>query len=271
MEVCDLQPGDTPLVMSIPHVGEAIPPDLAAGMTPDALTVPDTDWYLDRLYDFAGALGATVLKARYSRYVIDLNRDPEGRPLYPGASNTELVPTTGFDDAPLYKRGAAPDAKDVARRRAAFWTPYHDRLAATLERVRGRFGIAVLFDCHSIRSHVPRFFDGRLPDFNLGTGGGTACDPDLTARLAAVLGADPRYSLAVDGRFKGGYITRHYGRPGAGVHAFQLELAQVTYAEEGPPCVFDDGLAAEVRPALKRMLETARNWAAERAGRDPSI
>ncbi len=271
LDVFDLQPGDTPLVMSIPHVGEAIPPDLAAGMTEDALAVPDTDRYLDRLYDFAGQLGVTVLKARYSRYAIDLNRDPEDRPLYPGASNTELVPTTSFDDVPLYKGGLVPDAKEIARRRTIYWTPYHDRLTATLDRVRGRFGVAVLFDCHSIRSHVPRFFVGRLPDFNLGTGDGTSCDPDLTARLAAALAEDRRYALAVDGRFKGGYITRHYGNPGTGVHAFQLELAQATYAAEGPPCVFDETLAAEVRPALRRMLETAHDWAAERAGRNPSI
>jgi len=270
MEVCDLQPGDAPLVMSIPHVGEAIPQDLAAGMTPEALAVPDTDWYLDRLYDFAGALGPTVLQARFSRYVIDLNRDPDGKPLYPGASNTELVPTTSFDDRPLY-RGAIPDAEEIARRRSAFWTPYHDRLAASLDAVRERFGIAVLFDCHSIRSRVPRFFDGRLPDFNLGTGGGASCDPDLAARLAAVLGADPRFTLAVDGRFKGGYITRRYGRPDAGVHAFQLELAQVTYADEGPPCRFDETLAADVRPALREMLEAARDWALERARQGRSV
>jgi len=265
VDLYDLAPGDTPLLMSIPHVGEAIPPDLAAGMTAEARTVPDTDWYLDRLYDFAGALGVTILKARYSRYVIDLNRDPEGKPLYTGASNTELVPTSSFDDAPLYDAGAVPDAAEIARRRDAFWTPYHDTLAATLAGLRQRFGTVVLFDCHSIRSRVPRFFDGRLPDSNVGTGGGTSCDPELAARLTAALGADERYSLAVDGRFKGGYITRHHRRPAENVHAFQLELSQATYSDEGPPCVFRDALADQVRPVLRQMLVTARDWAADRS------
>ncbi len=266
MQVYELEPGDTPLVMSIPHMGERLPEALAAAMTADAAELADTDWYLDRLYDFAGAAGATVLKACCSRYVIDLNRDPDGRPLYPGADNTELVPTSRFDGAALYQTGLGPDDAEIARRRAAFWQPYHERLAAVLSETHARYGIAVLFDCHSIRSRVPRFFEGRLPDYNLGTGGGASCDPDLTARLAATLSADPDRTLAVDGRFKGGYITRHYGRPAEGVHAFQLELSQRTYMVEGPPSVFDEARAAGVRPFLRRMLETARDWAVDRTG-----
>lgn len=261
--------GTAPLLMSIPHVGTGIPDDIKVRLTPPGVALMDTDWHLDRLYDFAAALGLSVLRAIHSRYVIDLNRSPDGRELYPGANNTELVPTTTFSEAPLYRGGAVPDEAEIDRRRSAYWQPYHDRLSAALDGIKREHGVAVLFDCHSIRSHVPRFFDGALPDFNLGTGGGTSCDPGLRERVAAALAGDDHYSLAVDGRFKGGYITRQYGRPDDNIHAFQLELSLATYMEEDPPFTFRDDLANRVRPSLRRMLETALDWAEGRKGKAP--
>ena len=253
-------PGGPPMLMSIPHGGTALPGDLAGRLTPEAQRLPDTDWHLNRLYDFAPALGIAILRAEFSRYAIALNRAPDGSALYPGDSNSELVPVTTFADEPIYRDGPAPGAREIARRREQFWKPYHARLAGSLEEIKRRHGHAVLFDCHSIRSTVPRFFEGQLPDFNLGTADGSSCDNSLRDHLAGALAGFGAYSLAVDGRFKGGYITRHYGAPKDGIHAFQLELSYATYMEEDPPFTFRDDLAERVRPALKSMLETALEW-----------
>lgn len=257
--------GDAPLLVSMPHVGTHVPEAIAAGMTEAARALPDTDWHVDRLYDFLGDLGAAVIAATHSRYVIDLNRDPAGTPLYPGASETELCPTTMFDDAPIYRDGGAPDAAEVARRREAVWQPYHDRVSRTLAAIRDRHGLALLWDAHSIRSRVPRFFEGRLPDLNLGSGGGVTAAPALIGRVAeaARAAAAEGYSHALDGRFKGGYITRTYGKPGGGIHALQLELSQITYMDENPPYGFREDLAVQVRPVLHRLLEAALTWACE--------
>jgi len=256
MEIFRYSPGRRPLLVSMPHVGTHLPSDLAARMTPEALTLADTDWHVDCLYDFLEDLGAHVVQATHSRYVIDLNRDPEGRPLYPGASNTELCPTSTFAEQPIYREGQLPDAAEVAERRLRFWQPYHDCLAATLQELRDRHGRVLLWDAHSICSQVPRFFEGRLPDLNLGSGGGvTAAAPIIEAVAAAAGMEGGGYSLAVDGRFKGGFITRHYGRPEAGRHALQMELSWATYMDETPPYGFRDDLAAGIRPVLRRMLE----------------
>ena len=253
--------GGSPLLVSMPHVGTAIPEAIAGRMTEIAKTVPDTDWHLDRLYDFLGDLGASVIAATHSRYVIDLNRPPDGRPLYPGASNTGLCPATTFAEAPIYRDGEAPDAAEVEDRRARIWRPYHARLETELAAIRARHGVVLLWEAHSIRSRVPRFFEGRLPDLNLGTAGGRSADPGLIARLAAVAEAAGDYSHALDGRFKGGYITRSYGKPAERVQAVQLELSQITYMDEAPPFGFRDDLAAGIRPVLRRFLETALAWA----------
>ncbi len=257
--VFDLLAGERALLMSIPHLGIAIPDDIARRMTAVARSSPDTDFHLDRLYDFAEALGISRLQARWSRYVIDLNRPPDDRNLYRGADTTALVPVDAFDRTPLYRDGETPDASEIAARRAAYWQPYHEALAAELERLRARHDAVVLFDCHSIRSRVPRFFPGTLPDFNLGTADGASCDPALRATLAAALDT-PAYTLAMDARFKGGYITRHYGAPAQGVHAFQLELSQATYMREDASNTFEPALAERVRPHLRRMLEAALDW-----------
>jgi len=262
METFHFTPGDKPVLMSIPHGGTAIPSDLTARLTPEARLLPDTDWHLGRLYDFAAELGIGSLQATQSRYVIDLNRSPDGQPLYPGASNSELVPVTTFADQPIYRDAETPDGQEIVKRREQFWAPYHARLAASLTEIKRHHGIAVLFDCHSIRSAVPRFFEGTLPDFNLGTADGASCDTELRDRIAGALARHDAFSLAVDGRFKGGYITRHYGAPKDGIHAFQLELSLATYMEEDPPFTFRDDRADQVRAALQSMLETALDWAA---------
>jgi N-formylglutamate deformylase len=258
-ELFRLRAGEAPLLLSMPHVGTEIPDDLRAQMTPVAAAVADTDWHVDRLYEFAAGLGATVLAARYSRYCIDLNRDPENRSLYPGANVTELCPSSTFDEEPLYREGA-PDEREVARRREAYWRPYHDKLKSELARLGARHPRLLLWEGHSIRSVVPRFFEGRLPDLNFGTGGGKTADPALVDRLLQVAGGS-RFTLVLNGRFKGGYITRAYGQPSRGVHAVQLELAQDAYMDEAPPFRWEPARAAELQGVLRRLLEAGLAWA----------
>ena len=258
--------GGGPLLVSMPHVGTLVPEALAARMTALGKTVPDTDWHLDRLYDFLDPLDASVLAATQSRYVIDLNRAPDDRPLYPGASNTGLCPVTSFGEEAIYLDGQEPDAAEIEARKDRVFRPYHERLSRALAAIGERHGYALLWEAHSIRSRVPRFFEGRLPDLNLGTAGGRSADPGLVARLAAVAEAAEGYSHAVNGRFKGGYITRSFGNPAERVQAVQLELSQITYMDEAPPFGFRDDLAAGIRPVLRRFLETALAWAREVKG-----
>ena len=241
--------GSTPLVLSMPHVGRGIPAGLAARMTARALAVPDTDWHVERLYAFARARGAAWLEPHHSRYVVDLNRPPDDAALYAGQVSTGLCPRETFEGEPLYV-DAGPSAAEVAERRGAYWQPYHAELAALLAAARARHGYALLLDAHSIRSRVPRLFPGRLPDINLGTHDGRSCDPSLAAAVVAVLGAQTSFSHVLNGRFKGGYITRHYGSPERGVHALQIELAQCAYMDEAT-AAYDAGRAAP----LVRLLE----------------
>lgn len=264
MDVFRFHRGDAPLVVSVPHAGEHVPAPILARLTDAAADLPDTDWHVARLYDFAVALGASVLVAHHSRYVVDLNRDPEGKALYAGQDETGIVPTTTFDRAPIYRAGHEPDELEIEARIAAHWRPYHERLAAEIERVRAAHGVCVLLDAHSIRSQVPRFFEGTLPDLNLGTRDGTSADPALIRAAMDVLAQAPGFSSVCDGRFRGGYITRHHGRPADGVHALQLEMAQRVYMEEEPPYAYREDLAGRIRPTLRRLLETAIAWARSR-------
>lgn len=259
--------GTTPLVVSLPHVGTRLPDDLAARMTEYGRAVADTDWYVDRLYDEAAGLGAATLKAEYSRYVVDLNRDPTGKPLYPGADNTEVCPRRTFDDKPIWLPNESPDEAEVAARLDAYWRPYHECLKSLLAAARERHGLAVLIDGHSIRSQLPRFFQGRLPDLNFGTAGGVSADRRLTHFVYEGLEAARGFSAVRDGRFTGGYITRTYGQPREGIHAFQLEIAQVTYMEEKPPFRYRPDRARTLKPVLRQMLETALAWAEEAQSR----
>ena len=270
MEPYRFTAGATPLLVSIPHGGTAIPPELAARMTAAARSTPDTDWHMERLYDFLGDLDCSIIVATQSRYVIDLNRAPDGAPLYPGASETELCPTSRFDGEEIYLENQAPDAAEIAARRYAVWQPYHDKIAEELRVSRDRHGMALLWDAHSIRSEVPRFFEGKLPDLNLGTGGGASADPGLTGLLTAVAkdAGTLGYSHAVNGRFKGGYITRTHGDPAQGVQAVQLELSQATYMDEDPPFTFREDLADRVRPVLQGLLQSYLAWAELEATED---
>jgi N-formylglutamate deformylase len=244
--------GGTPLVVSFPHVGTALPPEVAEFMTSAGRAVADTDWNVHKLYGFVRELGAGWVAAGLSRYVIDLNRPPDNSSLYPGQTTTGLCPTESFAGAPLYAAGR-PDDGEVARRRARYWQPYHDELKRQLAAAVRRHGYAVLLDAHSIRSLVPRLFPGRLPDVNLGTNGGESCDPALTRQLTSVLAAQSRFTHVLNGRFKGGYITRHYGDPRARVHAVQIELAQSAYMDEERPS-FDAADAAPLQNLLRSLI-----------------
>jgi len=254
MELWQLQRGDSPLVMDVPHAGTYVPDALRSRLTAIAQTVPDTDWHVDRLHEFAAAEGATVICATHSRYVVDLNRDPSGAALYVGADNTELCPTRTFGDEPIYLDGEAPSAAEVADRIATCFAPYHAALAAEIARARARHGFALVLDGHSILSRVPRFFAGRLPDLNLGTSSGASCAPALQACAARVLVEAEGFTHIVNGRFKGGWITRHYGQPQHGVHALQLEMAQDCYMDEAPPYRWDPARASRLTDVLRRLV-----------------
>jgi len=254
-----LTPASTPLLISVPHVGTQIPDDQHARYTERALQVEDTDWFVDRLYGFASALGAGLIVPRYSRYLIDLNRPPHDQPMYPGANNTELCPTRHFSGEPIYRPGQAPDKAEILRRVDTYWRPYHQAIGAELARLQARHGHAVLLDAHSIKGELPWLFEGRLPDLNLGSASGSACAPALRDALAALLAGQDRYSQVVDGRFKGGHITRHFGRPHEGVHAVQLEMAWSAYMDEDPPR-WNDARAAAITPLLTGLVQTLRDW-----------
>jgi N-formylglutamate deformylase len=259
-DVFQLSAGRAPLLVSVPHVGTQIPLDQQPRYTPRALQVEDTDWFLDRLYGFVVEMGASLIVPRYSRYVIDLNRPSENTPMYAGHNNTELCPTRHFTGEPLYRPGMAPDEAEIERRVQRYWRPYHDALQAEITRLRAQHGHVVLFDAHSIRSELPWLFDGCLPHMNLGTVDGSSCSPTLRDALTAVFAAQRDYSHVVDGRFKGGHITRQYGRPAQGVHTVQLEMCWRAYMDETPPLAWRDDRAAAVTPLLRALVQTLLGW-----------
>jgi formiminoglutamase len=264
-----VQQGDAPLIVSMPHTGTEIPGDIAPRLVSPWLARKDADWWIEKLYDFAPGLGATTLRTTISRTVIDVNRDPSGKSLYPGQNTTELCPTTTFDGQPLYRDGLAPTESEIAERRAGFFDPYHAALTAEIARLRKTHGKIVLFEAHSIRSFVPRLFDGELPNFNIGTNSGASCAQELTKSIESLC-AITEFSWTTNGRFKGGYTTRHYGRPTDGVHAVQLELADRGYLDEPDipspenwPTPYREPRAAPLRAVLKRILQTCIAFAAE--------
>lgn len=268
--------GEGPVVLGQPHGGTLVPQDIAARLNATGRALADTDWYIGRLYE--GLLpGATVVRATFHRYVIDANRDPSGASLYPGQNTTGLCPVTDFDGRGIYRMGEAPEADEVADRLARFHAPYHAALAGEVARVRARHGHVVLWDCHSIRSVIPFLFPGALPDLNIGTNGGATCDPAverIVAERCGVLGitevrarpeggrvSHPPFTAVLNGRFKGGWTTRHYGRPAEGLHAIQMETAQSAYLEaEAPPWSFSEAKAARLRPLLARILSDLAAW-----------
>ena len=260
--------GSSPLIVSMPHAGTFVPHSVGRTLDECAVRRADTDWHLPRLYDFAAELGATLITANYSRYMIDVNRPPDGANLYPGRDTPRLCPTDTFDRQPLY-RGATPDEAEIARRIERLWRPYHARLRREIERVLKEHGAAVLWDAHSIVSVAPRLFEGRIADFNLGTADNTSCDSTLADALVVALRRHRRHTSVLNGRFKGGHITRAFGDPARGVHAVQLEMAECLYMDETSPYTFRPALADAIRPILREQLEIAAAWAA-RARRQPA-
>ena len=252
MELYKYRAGTAPLLVSMPHTGTFIPEWLAPRLSPAARALPDTDWHLERLYDFLGEIGASVLVATHSRYVVDLNRPPDNANLYPGQDTTGIVPMDSFHCEPIYLPGFAPSDDEVAERVRVYWQPYHQRLQQALAQIKAKHGYALLWDAHSIFSVLPRFFAGKLPDLNLGTADGKSCAAGIGEALAKSVEG---YSAVLNGRFKGGYITRRYGEPAKGVHAVQLELSEATYMDEQPPYGFREDLARELRPQLRTLVE----------------
>lgn len=253
MDTYTLHRGTAPLLISLPHDGTAVPDDLRARMVASARRVPDTDWHVSRLYGFARAMGASIIAPEYSRYVVDLNRPPDDVSLYPGQNTTGLCPHVQFSGEPVYRAGQGPDGEEVAARVERYWRPYHDALAAELQRIHALHGRARLWEGHSIRGVVPFLFPGRLPDLNLGTAGGTSCAALLQQRLESVLESQQGYDYVVNGRFKGGYITREYGDPARGIDAVQLEISQRIYMDEDS-FEYDEAKATRTRTVLRELL-----------------
>ena len=251
--------GDGPVILAFPHTATDVPDEIAAGFNDTGRALKDTDWHVDRLY--AGLLdGATTVRAAFHRYVIDANRPPDDASLYPGQATTGLCPVTDFDGHPIWEAGAEPDADEIARRRSAYHTPYHAALAGEIARVRERHGYAVLYDCHSIRSRVPRLFDGVVPDLNTGTDSGATCAPEIEAMVADICAKADGYSHILNGRFRGGWTVRHHGRPAEGIHAIQMEIAQSAYMYESPPWGWAPERADRLRPVLARILTALSQW-----------
>lgn len=265
---------DAPLIVSFPHTGTTIPPDIEARCASPWIARKDADWWIDKLYAFVREMGATIVHTSISRTVIDVNRAPSGVSLYPGQNTTELVPTTTFDGEPIWRQGEAPDAAEIEARKAAYFAPYHAALAQEIARLRAQHPIVVLYDCHSIRSVIPRLFPGELPVMNIGTNGGLSCDLDLAEPIAAIACAS-RFSAVVNGRFKGGQITRAFGNPADGVHAVQMELACRGYMHEpiGPvtetswPTPYDPKYAEPIIAVLREILATCLTFAREASAR----
>ena len=266
MTPVEIHQGTSPVILGLPHTGTWVPDDIAPRLNDEGAKLRDTDWHIHRLHD--GLLpGATTVRATFHRYVIDANRDPSGQSLYPGQNTTGLVPLTDFDNLPIWKQGEEPTESDVAERVRLYHRPYHAALEAEIARVKALHGIAVVYDCHSIRSRCPFLFDGLLPDFNIGTNDGTTCAREIEIIADEFAGSSWGYTSILNGRFKGGWTTRHYGKPETGVHAIQMELAQSTYltAEEAP-WTYDEKKAAELRRWLSDVLEVISDAAKEIAG-----
>ncbi|MBA4800056.1 N-formylglutamate deformylase [Agrobacterium tumefaciens] len=263
MKVFETTHGSSPIILGFPHTGTDVPPSIWDRLNDNGKLLADTDWHIHHLYE--GLLeNVTTVRATFHRYVIDANRDPSGTSLYPGQNTTGLIPESDFDGKAIWKGGEAPTEADIAGRLAAFHAPYHAALSAEIDRVKAIHGIAILYDCHSIRANIPYLFEGRLPDFNIGTDMGKTCAPEIEASTVAIAMAADGYTSILNGRFKGGWTTRHYGQPSSGVHAIQMELAQATHlTTEAPPFDYDEGKAEKLRVHLKSILSRIEQIALE--------
>lgn len=253
MNPVEVSEGDSPIILGMPHGGTYLPTEIESRLNPCGRAMADTDWHIKTLYH--GLLpSATIVRATFSRYLVDANRDPSGTSLYPGMKTTGTCPTTNFDGAPIYKDAQQPDTGETESRIAAYHAPYHRALSEQITRAQSKHGVAVLYDCHSIRSNIPNLFEGTLPVFNIGTKDGETCGPGIEAAAADICGAADGYDTIVNGRFKGGWTTRHYGRPTGGVHAIQMELAQRAYMDEAPPWNYQTDWAGPLRQHLENLL-----------------
>lgn len=261
MDLYHYYPGTVPVVVNIPHAGVHVPPSLRERFTPEAAYIPDTDWHVERLYNFVQGMHIHLVVATHSRYVVDLNRNKISETLYPGSYNTGVIPTHSFDKAPIYKEGQEPDTQEIQERIATYWQPYHNQLQRVLQDCITKHGRVVLFDAHSIKSQVPSLFEGELPDLNIGTADGLSADKALTEKVFALCG-NSKYSAVVNGRFKGGFITRHYGKPESNCHAIQLELVQKNYMNEAQPYDYAPDKALELeRSVLRPLMSALARWA----------
>ncbi len=255
MSPVGVRPGPSPVILAFPHAGVDLPPPVRERLNDNGRLLADTDWHIETLYERL-LPGATTVRATFHRYVVDANRDPAGISLYPGQNTTGLIPETDFDGAPIWRHGQELTGADIAARLDAFHAPYHAALAAEIGRVKFLHGIAVLYDCHSIRSRIPFLFDGTLPDFNVGTDNGRTCSPAIESAVVDAARSASGFTSILNGRFKGGWTTRHYGHPESGVHAVQMELAQSTYlGAEAPPFAYDAAKAQTIRTHLQTILE----------------
>ncbi|WP_312530813.1 N-formylglutamate deformylase [Paracoccus sp. (in: a-proteobacteria)] len=264
MSVFETLQGDSPIILGLPHTGTWVPDEIRAKLNARGQILADTDWHIERLYD--GLLpGATTVRALFHRYVIDANRGPDDASLYPGQNTTGLVPVTDFDGEPIWLEN--PSDAEIAARKATYHAPYHAALAAEIERVKARHGVAILYDCHSIRSHIPFLFEGTLPDFNIGTNNGATCDASIEQATFAICAASGRTHV-LNGRFKGGWTTRHYGQPQDGVHAIQMELAQASHlTTEAVPFSYDEEKAEAMRVHLRKILDALAELAPQLANK----
>ncbi len=267
--IVEIVRGESPLILAMPHTGLFVPEDVERQLNQRGKKLEDTDWHIDRLYSSLMPQ-ATIVRALFHRYVIDANRDPSGTSLYPGQNTTQLCPLTDFNGQLIYCDGSEPDADEIVRRTIKFHTPYHAALQSEIDRVVGKFGIAMVYDCHSIRSQIPFLFEGGLPDFNIGTNEGATCAQEVEQMVGEICAGARGYSSIINGRFKGGWTTRHYGKPQKGVHAIQMELAQSTYLQsEQPPFDFARQPAEKLRIHLKKILGALTTWALEHSTKGP--
>jgi N-formylglutamate deformylase len=265
MSTVEIVRGGGPVILGMPHTGTLVPAHVEAGLNDTGRALADTDWHIHQLYDDL-LPGATIVRQVVHRYAIDVNRDPSGASLYPGQNTTGLCPTTDFDGRPLYKPDCEPTPDEIEFRRITFHEPYHDSLTAEIRRIHAIHGVAVLYDCHSIRSKIPFLFEGTLPDFNIGTNGGVTCDPEIERGVAEICARAQGYTSILNGRFTGGWTTRHYGDPARGVHAIQMELAQSAYlASESEPFSYSEVKAERLRPHLRAILHSLEAWALRHA------
>jgi len=255
MNLIDVIKGGGPIILAMPHSGLHVPESIYARLNDVGRKLSDTDWHIDRLY--AGLLpNVTMVRANFHRYVIDPNRDPVGTSLYPDQNTTGLCPLTDFDGLPIYQRGQAPEASEIEERRQIYHALYHDAISAEIARIKSLHGLALLYDCHSIRSHIPYLFEGVLPDFNIGTNSGKSCSPAIQDAVSTICAQAKDYSTVANDRFKGGWTTRHYGQPAQKVHAIQMELAQSNYMHEAAPWPYMEANAEKLRAILKQILQS---------------